>query len=223
MARVKCSQCKGTGIRDCKDCSGRGEIDDGEKCNTCGGTGKSNRACTKCEGLGYEIEYPAQGDDELVDKGVAAYRAKNYTKAVKLWRKAADMAPSNAQQSCVDDKNQHGVAHNKGYQDEKMREDFSPSSAPGIAVAQLNMGTCYYNGKGVPEDNTKAFEWYLKSAEQGHAKAMYNVGVQYLYAWGVEQDLAKAEEWLNKAIANGYNKENAEEQLATLRQDRDAQ
>ena len=181
MARVKCSQCKGTGIRDCNDCSGRGESDDGVKCKTCGGTGKSKRICTQCEGLGYEIDYPAQGDD-LVEKGVAAYRAQNYTKAVKLFRKAADM---------------------------------------GNRVAQLNMGTCYYNGQGVPEDNTKAFEWYLKSAEQGYAKAMFNAGVLYLYEEGVKQDLAKAEEWLNKAIANGYNKENAEEQLAILSQERD--
>ena len=45
--------------------------------------------------------------------------------------KLSDKAHSNAQRSCVDDKNQHGMAHNKSLQDEQMREDFSPSSAPG--------------------------------------------------------------------------------------------
>ena len=40
-------------------------------------------------------------------------------------------ALSNAPRSGVDDKNQHSVAHNKRNKDEKKREDFSPSSAPG--------------------------------------------------------------------------------------------
>ena len=39
--------------------------------------------------------------------------------AAYWYGKAAEQAPSNAQQSCVDEKNQHGVAHNEGYQDEK--------------------------------------------------------------------------------------------------------
>ena len=43
---------------------------------------------------------------------------------------------NNGAQQCtassgVDEKNQHGVAHNDGLQDEQKREDFSPSSAPG--------------------------------------------------------------------------------------------
>jgi len=39
-------------------------------------------------------------------------------------------APNNARQSRVDEKNQHGVAHNKCSKDEKKREGFSLSSAP---------------------------------------------------------------------------------------------
>ena len=67
----------------------------------------------------------------LFEQASAAYQAKDYAKAVELLRKAADLAPSNAQQSCVDDKSQHGVAHSKSRQDEKMREGFSLSCAPG--------------------------------------------------------------------------------------------
>jgi len=48
-----------------------------------------------------------------------------------LWvQYTIENAPSNAQRSCVDEKNQHGVAHRKRNKDEKRREGFSLSSAP---------------------------------------------------------------------------------------------
>ena len=49
-------------------------------------------------------------------------------------------AQYSAASSGVDEKNQHGVAHNEGYQDEKMRENFSPSGAPAHV---LNMDIRY--------------------------------------------------------------------------------
>jgi TPR repeat protein len=42
----------------------------------------------------------------------------------------------------------------------------------GHAQAQLNLGFCYENGNGVPEDKVEAVKWYRLAAEQGSANAL---------------------------------------------------
>ena len=87
-------------------------------------------------------------------------------KAIYWYTKAAEAAPGNAQRSCVDEQNQHGVAHNKSQQDEQKREGFIPSSAPVVKAQQL-LAYCYYNGNSETRDYVKAAEWFRKAAEQG--------------------------------------------------------
>ena len=41
----------------------------------------------------------------------------------------------------------------------------------GNAMAQCNLGQCYFNGDGVDKDRTEALKWYRKAAEQGDAEA----------------------------------------------------
>ena len=36
---------------------------------------------------------------------------------------------------------------------------------------QANLGLCYLNGNGVPQDMKKAVYWITKAAEQGHVEA----------------------------------------------------
>ena len=40
----------------------------------------------------------------------------------------------------------------------------------GDVQSQYNLGVKYDNGNGVEKDYSKAFYWYLKSAEQGNKK-----------------------------------------------------
>ena len=54
------------------------------------------------------------------------------------------------------------------------------------------------------QDKTKAFEWYLKSAQNGDTDGMYRVGCCYDHGEGVEQDDTKAYEWYLKAAENGH-------------------
>lgn len=42
----------------------------------------------------------------------------------------------------------------------------------GDAQAQFNLGTCYANGYGVPQDISEAVKWWRKAAEQGHPEAI---------------------------------------------------
>ena len=41
----------------------------------------------------------------------------------------------------------------------------------GNASAQINIGSFYTNGWGVPKDSVKAIEWFRKAAAQGNQNA----------------------------------------------------
>jgi hypothetical protein len=84
----------------------------------------------------------------------------------------------------------------------------------GDAGAQLNLGLCYDNGRGVERDPVKAAEWYRKAADQGNADAQVNLGVCCAKGDGVERDLAKAAAWFRKAADQGD--EGAKAALAKL-------
>lgn len=48
----------------------------------------------------------------------------------------------------------------------------------GLSSAQYNilvLGWHYQNGKGVPKDDAKGLEWYLKAAEQGHPESQFSL------------------------------------------------
>ena len=46
-------------------------------------------------------------------------------------------------------------------------------------TAQYNLGSMYYNGRGVLQDYEEAVFWYRLSAEQGDAYAQRNLGLMY--------------------------------------------
>lgn len=58
----------------------------------------------------------------------------------------------------------------------------------GYAKAQNNLGSLYYNGKGVPQDFGIAVDWFMKSSHQGNPNAMNNLGICYEEGRGVPQD-----------------------------------
>ncbi len=76
----------------------------------------------------------------------------------------------------------------------------------GDSTAQYELARLYYQGKGVPQDYSDAFDWYRKSAEQGNVKAQYGVGFMYEYGKGVPQDYVQAVYWCGKAADQGYGK-----------------
>ncbi len=65
-------------------------------------------------------------------------------------------------------------------------------------------GGCTKPGKGVPQNDSKAVEWYRKAAEQGYARAQCNLGWMYDNGKGVSQNDSKAVEWYRKAAEQGY-------------------
>ena len=100
----------------------------------------------------------------------------------------------------------------------------------GHADAQYRLGTMYKEGRGVPQDDGRACQWYAKAAaqgydaglsdlkqfaEQGNAEAQFRLGDMYKKGKGVPQDSDMACQWYAKAAAQGHDAGlNALKQLA---------
>lgn len=78
-----------------------------------------------------------------------------------------------------------------------------PNNNPSKDVAKLLIGSCYAEGKGVPQDYQKAFEYFMEAAEAGVTEAMANVGAYYWQGKGVAQDYDQAFYWCLKAAEAG--------------------
>lgn len=73
----------------------------------------------------------------------------------------------------------------------------------GDADAQFQVALRHGRGRGVPEDEAKAAEWFEKAALQGHVKAQRMIALSYQLGRGVEVNKDKAVEWFRKAAAQG--------------------
>ncbi|KAK8848307.1 hypothetical protein M9Y10_019368 [Tritrichomonas musculus] len=69
-----------------------------------------------------------------------------------------------------------------------------------------NLGSCYFNGKGVEQNITKAIELYQKADKIGCSYASYNLGLCYLGGSGVEKDTIKGKVLIKKAADLGHPK-----------------
>ena len=58
-------------------------------------------------------------------------------------------------------------------------------------------------GKGEPQDDAQAAEWYREAAKDGNAKAQHNLGIMYHEGQGVKRDYAKAVELWTQASGHG--------------------
>lgn len=74
----------------------------------------------------------------------------------------------------------------------------------GNANAQNTLGSMYYHGKGVGQDNAIAMKWLRKAAEQGHANAQYGLAVMYDNGHGEPQDYVEALKWYTRAAERGH-------------------
>jgi TPR repeat protein len=58
--------------------------------------------------------------------------------------------------------------------------------------AQLDLGTLYSRGLGIPENDAEGVEWFWRAAKQGSRFAFYELGVHYGNGRGVVFDSVKA-------------------------------
>lgn len=67
-----------------------------------------------------------------------------------------------------------------------------PLAENGAAEAQTKLGSMYYLGFGVAEDDQEAAKWFKKAAQQGDLEAHVMLGTLYVLGAGVPQDDAAA-------------------------------
>jgi TPR repeat protein len=69
----------------------------------------------------------------------------------------------------------------------------------GIPDAMFDLAVSYEKGKGLEQNKSKAFEYYLKAAIRGDAKAVFDVGRCLFWGIGVSEDRRLAQFWLDRA------------------------
>jgi len=79
-----------------------------------------------------------------------------------------------------------------------------PAARSGNAEAEELIGVMYAMGLGRPQDDQRAFEWYLRSAMKGHAGAQSGVGWYYEIGRGMPApDLVRAYMWYTLSAIGG--------------------
>jgi len=103
-------------------------------------------------------------------------------------------------------------AAGQGHEDAKKKlvfyDDLKKALA-GDARAQWNVGEHFRKGVIIKEDDEKAAEWFLKSAEQGDSFGEFSVAICYYDGEGLPEDLLTANRWFRRAVV-GLRKAAAE-------------
>ena len=93
-------------------------------------------------------------------------------------------------------------AFKRGDEAEAVREIMSLADA-GDVEAQFHLGELYQNGRGVPQDDQHAHDWYMRAAEEGHARAQFQLGFLYYNGLGVRKSLPEALMWYRLSANKG--------------------
>ena len=83
--------------------------------------------------------------------------------------------------------------------------DFQKRAEAGNAEDQCNLGRCYLQGQGVPQNYYTALSWFRKAAEKDWAEAQFYIGRCYLFGQGFPKpDYNQAVIWFEKAAKQNY-------------------
>ena len=93
-------------------------------------------------------------------------------------------------------------ANNRGDYTTALHE-WRPLAEQGDPLAQYHLGVLYRKGRGVPQDDVQARQWYEKAAGQGQAKAQFNLGTLYFNGEGVQKNYQQALRWFRLAADQG--------------------
>ena len=106
--------------------------------------------------------------ESLYETGTTFFNNKEYKKAMKYYRKAAENNSSDAK-FMLGQMYYYGKGVVIDYQ--KAGKWYSLSAMDGNPGAQFMMGEMYYKGKGIMQDYKQAAKWYSMSAYQGNKNA----------------------------------------------------
>jgi TPR repeat protein len=172
----------------------------------------ANRAAiyAALETLGVKVRRGASASitedaDELVHRGDdfrfgRAGCRQNYAKAVRLYRRAAELNhPKAAYHLGVLYENGRGVARDEA---EAVRF-YRQAAALEHSDACFQLGVRYVYGNGVEQDYAEAVRLYRLAAQMNHVTAINNLGDMYENGFGVEKDEAEAVRLYRQAAGMG--------------------
>ena len=132
---------------------------------------------------------PDPAAEAVLQKAEAAYEAKNYAEALRLFHLAASQGHGGGMAGVGRlYATGNGVPLN---QPEALRW-FLMAAEQGDPRAQYTVALAYENGIGVDESPAQAAQWYAKAAAQGDAWSQRNLGRMHAEGRGVKRDPAEA-------------------------------
>lgn len=136
------------------------------------------------------------------NKGLEAYKAKNYDEALKLYKTAAGKGIPQAMYNL-------GLMYLKG---EGVKTDleeafgwFKKAADKDFSAAMGMVGSMYSFGEGVDKDASEAFKWLKKATDKGNTNVlvMELLALAYEHGLGTAQNYTEAEKWFQKATTAG--------------------
>ena len=147
---------------------------------------------------------------EIFDRGVAAYDAKDYPQAYKLFSSIDDHDLAAMRNVALMLRKGEGVAKDP-VAAEAM---YARAASGGLATAAADLGEMLLNGEAGPPDPKAAAPWLAGAADAGHPVAAFELGGMYETGNGVPKDLAAARKLYSEAAAAGMDE--AAKRLSTL-------
>ena len=80
---------------------------------------------------------------------------------------------------------------------------FKKEASNGNKESAFQLAFMHDKGYGLTEDNSKAYQGYIKLASQGHLWSQYYLAILYIEGKGVEKDQLEAQRWLRAASQGG--------------------
>jgi TPR repeat protein len=76
--------------------------------------------------------------------------------------------------------------------------------AAGTPEEQYRVALALKAGQGLPQDDSRAAQFFERAAKQGYADAQYRIALAYAEGDGVAEDAARAADWYAKAAAQNH-------------------
>ena len=140
----------------------------------------------------------------VVDVLLRQWRAKDFAKAMKWARVAADQGLGFGSYHL-------GLMYHTGGQGQSQDlaqavKWYRLAAEQGERLANYKLGVMYRDGQFVPQDYTKAVKGFRMAVEWGIAEAERDLGAMYENGHGVPQDDSEAVTWYRQAAHNGTRK-----------------
>ncbi|CAM0141404.1 hypothetical protein VKS41_003889 [Umbelopsis sp. WA50703] len=131
------------------------------------------------------------------------HKMRRYSQAYKWYGKAAKRGRKNARLMVARYK-LHGWGGLEKDSTAAFKELVQLATVESFQEAYFWVAACYEEGGGIEKDLTKAFEFYMKSAESGDLDGEFQVALMLSNGQGVTQNRKMAFDWYSRAARKGH-------------------